>query len=191
MMGGAAREDAILDLQSVQTVTTAGTFIEELPFSTRHQAPGWRVNMRCRGGVDQNGVGMHSKGITPIAVCAVSAVFAVAAASGWAKTVWLCRPGQRPDPCTHGLSTTVYTPALKQVRVDHPGRVRNPPIDCFCVYPTVSGQKPGNANLQVDPEELNRAAADRTLLPVLQGLHADVSADHNRRRRGRNADDEA
>jgi hypothetical protein len=67
--------------------------------------------------------------------------------------VWLCRPGQRPDPCAPGLSTTVYTPTLKQVRVDHPKRVRTPPIDCFYVYPTVSGQKTGNANLRVDPEE--------------------------------------
>jgi hypothetical protein len=30
----------------------------------------------------------------------------------------------------------------------------NPPIDCFYVYPTVSGQTTVNANLQIDPEEM-------------------------------------
>src|SRR5581483_2077768 len=70
-----------------------------------------------------------------------------------AKTVWLCFPGHRPDPCTPGLSTTVYTPTLKKVRVDHPKPVKHPAIDCFYVYPTVSGQKTGNANLKIDPVE--------------------------------------
>ena len=31
--------------------------------------------------------------------------------------------------------------------------MRHPAIDCFYVYPTVSGQKTGNANLDVDPEQ--------------------------------------
>src|SRR5437763_15473597 len=73
--------------------------------------------------------------------------------SASAKTVWLCFPGHRPDPCAPGLSTTVYTPSLKKVRVEHPRRVKNPAIDCFYVYPTVSGQKTGNANLHIDPVE--------------------------------------
>ena len=42
---------------------------------------------------------------------------------------------------------------LKQVRVEHPKQVAHPAIDCFYVYPTVSGQKTGNANLHIDPEE--------------------------------------
>jgi hypothetical protein len=68
-----------------------------------------------------------------------------------AKTVWLCRPGQRPDPCTPGLSTTVYSPTLTATGVQHPKRVKHPPIDCFYVYPTVSDQKTVNANLHIDP----------------------------------------
>ena len=75
------------------------------------------------------------------------------APSAWAKTVWLCFPGHRPDPCTPGLSTTVYTPTLKKIRVAHPRAVKNPRIDCFYVYPTVSGQPTGNANLHIDPVE--------------------------------------
>jgi Protein of unknown function (DUF3089) len=70
-----------------------------------------------------------------------------------ARTVWLCFPGHHPDPCTPGLSTTVYTPSLKKIRVEHPRRERHPPIDCFYVYPTVSGQPTGNANLHIDRVE--------------------------------------
>jgi Protein of unknown function (DUF3089) len=76
-----------------------------------------------------------------------------AAPSGASATVWLCKPGQTPDPCTPGLSTTIYTPAGKMVGTEHPIVRRNPPIDCFYVYPTVSDQTTGNANLDVDPEE--------------------------------------
>jgi Protein of unknown function (DUF3089) len=77
----------------------------------------------------------------------------VATAGASAKTVWLCKPGQHPDPCTPGLSTTVYSPTLKKLGVEHPKAVAHPAIDCFYVYPTVSGQPTGNSNLQVDPEE--------------------------------------
>ena len=83
------------------------------------------------------------------AVLAVS----LAAATASAKTVWLCLPGQHPDPCTPGLSTTAYSPTLKPLRVTHPKQVAHPAIDCFYVYPTVSDQKTGNANLHIDPEE--------------------------------------
>jgi len=70
-----------------------------------------------------------------------------------AKTVWLCKPGSKPDPCTPGLSTTVYSPKLAKLRVLHPQQVRNPKIDCFYVYPTVSDQKTITANLNIDPVE--------------------------------------
>ena len=86
-----------------------------------------------------------------------AAIFAIAlgafATASTAKTVWLCLPGHRPDPCTPGLSTTVFSPTLKQIGVQHPKQVAHPGIDCFYVYPTVSGQTTGNSNLQIDPEE--------------------------------------
>ncbi len=75
------------------------------------------------------------------------------AAGASAKTVWLCLPGHHPDPCTPGLSTTVYTPSFKQLGVQHPKAVKHPAIDCFYVYPTVSGQPTGNANLAIGAEE--------------------------------------
>jgi hypothetical protein len=83
----------------------------------------------------------------------VLAAVVAAAPAASAKSVWLCRPGQTPDPCTPGLSTTVYSPTLAVTGVTHPKAVKNAPIDCFYVYPTVSDQKTVNANLHVDPEE--------------------------------------
>jgi hypothetical protein len=80
-------------------------------------------------------------------------VFGGLAATSSAKTVWLCKPGQRPDPCTPRLSTTVYSPSFTTLRVEQPSLVGQRPIDCFYVYPTVSDQKTGNANLHIDPEE--------------------------------------
>jgi Protein of unknown function (DUF3089) len=85
------------------------------------------------------------------------ATFAIAlgafATASSAKTVWLCLPGHHPDPCTPGLSTTVFSPTLQEIGVQHPKPVAHPGIDCFYVYPTVSGQPTGNSNLQIDPEE--------------------------------------
>jgi len=83
-----------------------------------------------------------------MAACALAA-----AGSASARTVWLCKPGQTPNPCNVGLETTVYSPRLQKLGVTHPARIRKPAIDCFYVYPTVSDQKTTLANLHVDPEE--------------------------------------
>jgi DUF3089 family protein len=88
----------------------------------------------------------------------VAAIVAAAALAGYAPvpasaTVWLCKPSQKPDPCTPGLSTTVFSPKLKALGVAHPKPVKNPAIDCFYVYPTVSDQKTTYANFKVDPVE--------------------------------------
>jgi hypothetical protein len=84
----------------------------------------------------------------------VGALAGAGAAPAAAKgTVWLCLPGHHPDPCTPGLSTTVYSPTLKKLRVTQPKQVKHPAIDCFYVYPTVSDQKTPVANLHIDPVE--------------------------------------
>lgn len=85
-------------------------------------------------------------------LAAALAALACAPVAG-AKTVWLCKPGASPDPCTPGLSTTVYSPTLHPLSVSHPKAVKHPAIDCFYVYPTVSDQKTEHATLHVDPEE--------------------------------------
>ena len=89
-----------------------------------------------------------------LAFAAVVVLGLVAAASASASpTVWLCRPGVSPDPCTPGLSTTVYTPTQQPVSVNHPTAVKSPKIDCFYVYPTVSDETGPLSDLSIDPEE--------------------------------------
>ena len=85
----------------------------------------------------------------------LAGVFGAAAGAASARsTVWLCKPGSRPDPCAPGLSTTIYSPTLtKPLRVIHPKAEARAPIDCFYVYPTVSDEKTGNANLTIQPVE--------------------------------------
>ena len=69
-----------------------------------------------------------------------------------ASTVWLCRPGLSDNPCTSNLTTTVVR-ANGSTYVQRARPARNPPIDCFYVYPTVSTQPTANANLHIDPQE--------------------------------------
>ncbi len=68
------------------------------------------------------------------------------------NTVWLCRPGLPDNPCESSLETTVVS-ADGTSTTESAVPAENPPIDCFYVYPTVSGQTTPNANLQIDPEE--------------------------------------
>jgi hypothetical protein len=87
------------------------------------------------------------------AVAAVALALSAASPAGAKAPVWLCLPGHSPDPCAPGLSTTVYSPTLKQLKLTHPKQVKKPTFDCFYVYPTVSDQKTPVANLHIDPVE--------------------------------------
>ena len=69
----------------------------------------------------------------------------------------------KPDPCTPGLSTTVYSPTL---RTGAGRRIRRrsskPTFDCFYVYPTVSRPEDRRlSNLHIDPEEQSRSRSTR------------------------------
>ena len=88
-----------------------------------------------------------------LALAALLATLAMLAPGASAKTVWLCRPGLVHDPCTPGLSTTVYSPTLQPLRVIHPKAPARKRFDCFYVYPTVSDQTTTLSNRRVDPEE--------------------------------------
>ena len=106
--------------------------------------------------VIESGVGRRCARVVLVAVTAAVTVGVLAlagAAPAGAKTVWLCLPGHKPDPCTPGLSTTNYSPKLKKEGVTHPKQVKNPKFDCFYVYPTVSDQKTAVANRHIDPVE--------------------------------------
>ena len=55
-----------------------------------------------------------------IGAALTATVFGTLAAGASARTVWLCFPGHHPDPCTPGLSTTVYSPTFKKLGLQHP-----------------------------------------------------------------------
>jgi Protein of unknown function (DUF3089) len=94
------------------------------------------------------------RGRTPLllAICAAVACLLVLPAGASAKTHWLCKPGIAHNPCDVSLNTTLLSPTGKKLKVEHIKAARHPKFDCFYVYPTVSDQKTGVANFNVDPE---------------------------------------
>jgi hypothetical protein len=86
-----------------------------------------------------------------VAVLCAAGCLAFAQGAG-ARTVWLCKPGLAHNPCTSSMTATVQL-AGGPSGLQHASPARKPKIDCFYVYPTVSGQPGVNANLHIDPEE--------------------------------------
>jgi hypothetical protein len=68
-----------------------------------------------------------------------------------ADVSWLCRPDLASDPCRGDL-TTRYFASDGSSHVERVEVPRNPPVDCFYVYPTVSNQPTPNATATPDPE---------------------------------------
>jgi hypothetical protein len=97
---------------------------------------------------------------TPLLLLLAALIAAAAlpsAAAAAPKTIWLCKPGIKKNPCEPGLKTTVFSPsgerrAVRNIKADKPRK-----IDCFYVYPTVSDQKTTTANRAKDPEILSIA----------------------------------
>jgi Protein of unknown function (DUF3089) len=87
-----------------------------------------------------------------LSVVAPLAAAGVTAASASAETTWLCKPGLAKDPCLSNETATVEFGNGSSL-VEHAHPARNPPIDCFYVYPTVSGQATSNSNLKIEPGE--------------------------------------
>ncbi len=75
-----------------------------------------------------------------------------------AGVTWLCRPGLVGDPCAGDLTTTVIGPGAKR-HVERRRPVTHSAVACFYVYPTVSTEATGNANLVVQPAETAVAEA--------------------------------
>jgi Protein of unknown function (DUF3089) len=86
------------------------------------------------------------------ALCASATTPATASA----RTTWLCAPGLAHNPCLSGEQTTVEL-ANGSSYVERAKPSKRPPIDCFYVYGTVSGQSSENANLKIGPEERQAA----------------------------------
>ena len=91
------------------------------------------------------------RSLMALTVLTALVVLAAAAATARADVVWLCKPGQQDNPCHESLETTIYNDDGSS-RVETPARDEDPPIDCFYVYPTVSGQATINANKNKDDE---------------------------------------
>ena len=99
-----------------------------------------------------------------LSLLAVLAAFAAApapaqpaaAAPDYSKPAnWLCLPG-RADTCSKPLATTALNP--NGYGSNGPSPVaKNPPIDCFYVYPTVSGDRGMNSDLTPDNAEKGAA----------------------------------
>jgi hypothetical protein len=68
-----------------------------------------------------------------------------------ADVVWLCKPGEQPNPCRESQRTTIQS-ADGGSRVTDDALPESPPIDCFYVYPTVSQQPGVNADKAKDEE---------------------------------------
>jgi hypothetical protein len=80
----------------------------------------------------------------------VATILLIVPASASSKVVWLCKPGQKANPCEPGLGTTVFSPSGKRLGVERVRRVAHRRADCFYVYPTVSDQKRPQATQVVD-----------------------------------------
>ena len=92
-----------------------------------------------------------------VAVCLVlagllAAAPAAAAAGSPKSTVWLCKPGLERNPCRGDLDTTEVGPGGSTSRTED-ARGGRPPVDCFYVYPTVSGQTTLNADRRIGEEQ--------------------------------------
>ena len=100
-----------------------------------------------------------------------------AAAPDYAKdSSWLCLPG-RSDTCSTPLATTALNPngygAVARSAV-----AKDPPIDCFYVYPTVSRDQGLNSDLNPGPEEKGATEAQfarfssvcRTFAPIYRQM---------------------
>ena len=96
-------------------------------------------------------------------------------------TVWLCRPGLAHDPCTASLKATVINANGTEQIVDHKA-ARRPGIDCFYVYPAISGQFTPNSNLHIDPQETAIAELEASpfsqVCRVFAPMYREVTVDY-------------
>ena len=102
---------------------------------------------------------------------ATTTTTATAAAPG--KTVWLCFPGRAADPCDTSLATTVVRANGSKTLV-RPSRPASPPVDCFYVYPTVSDEPTGNADLGIGLPQILVAEAQAAPFSQVCKVYAPV-----------------
>ena len=113
--------------------------------------------------------GANSK---PAATTSTSAAAASAPRDRWGTT-WLCRPGLANDPCTSALTTTVVERS-GATHVERALPASKPKVDCFYVYPTISGEATINASLAVGFRQTEVAIAQASQFSQLCRVYAPV-----------------
>lgn len=73
-------------------------------------------------------------------------------------TVWLCKPGALSNPCTVNPDVSVVS-SSGAATLSHRIDAVTTKFDCFYVYPTVSSESGANADLKIQPAEVNVAFA--------------------------------
>jgi hypothetical protein len=109
-------------------------------------------------------------------------------------TVWLCRPGLAPDPCTTSREATSVAADGSTTGQPAPLTAAASRFDCFYLYPTVSTETTDNADLTIQPVEREAARAQasrfssvcrvwapmyrqRTAASLAKGLGSDPAGD--------------
>ena len=90
-----------------------------------------------------------------VLVAALAALALPASAS--AKTTWLCKPGAKPNPCVGSLAASVVDASNNILGTRKASNAKNPAIDCFYVYPTVSDDNSSISSIDPGPEEISIA----------------------------------
>jgi hypothetical protein len=91
-----------------------------------------------------------------LAALGTCGLVATPASAATPSTVWLCRPGATPDPCTTSRAATRVA-ADGTATPERPAKPGARKVDCFYVYPTVSLQTGVNATLAIEPNEIGVA----------------------------------
>lgn len=94
-----------------------------------------------------------SRRLISIALASIVTAIGLAFFAGPASaepTVWLCKPGQTDNPCLGKLDGIATAPGFINTDLGYEA-AKNPPVDCFYLYPTQSDQDTPNANLDKDP----------------------------------------
>jgi hypothetical protein len=91
---------------------------------------------------------------------------------------WLCRPG-RSDHCDVDLDATDVAANGSLTARPFAGVAKNPPVDCFYVYPTVSMDHGGNSDLIANEEEASvirhQTARFRSVCRVYAPLYRQIT----------------
>ncbi|HEV2923796.1 MAG TPA: DUF3089 domain-containing protein [Solirubrobacteraceae bacterium] len=118
-------------------------------------------------------IGLRTWLLAAVGVVALVMSGLAAASASAAGTVWLCKPGLANNPCLSSETATVELGNGSSL-VEHAKPASNPPIDCFYVYPTVSGQATPNANLAIEPEETAIAVSQASRFSQVCKVYAPV-----------------